>query len=377
MKIGFDAKRAFKNRTGLGNYSRNLIGGIAESGEDISAVLYTPDNDGPYSNYFSMYRGFRVIMPKGISRFFPHFWRSCGVSFRLRSDRVKIYHGLSNELPYCVPKNVKQVVTVHDLIDWRYPELYNKTDRHIYHKKLRHACKNADVIVAASQQTKRDLQEFLQVPEEKIRVIYQTCDPMFWHAEIDEVRDDVRKRYKLPQKYIICVGTIEKRKNQVAIVEALSNLPEDLHLVIVGGHRTGYYDTLMDNVSMLRLNDRVHILENALFDDFPALYANAMLSMYVSEFEGFGIPVLESMCCDTPVITSNVSSMPEVGGDAALYVNPENVDDIASKALQLYHDPTYRQQLVEKGREQRKKFAEPVITRQIVDLYKELVTIDN
>ena len=97
----------------------------------------------------------------------------------------------------------------------------------------------------------------------------------------------------------------------------------------------------------------------------------------MSEFEGFGIPVLESMCCDTPVITSNVSSMPEVGGDAALYVDPGDIADIITKALQLYHDPAYRQQLVEKGREQRKKFAEPVITRQIVDLYKELVKVEN
>ena len=372
MKIGFDAKRAFKNRTGLGNYSRNLIGGIAETNENIAGILYTPDTDGPYSNYFSMSRKLRVIMPKGFARFFPHLWRTCGISFRLRSDRVNIYHGLSNELPYFVPKNVKQVVTVHDLIDWRYPELYNKSDRHIYRKKMRHACKNADIIVAASQQTKRDLQELLQVPEEKIRVIYQTCDSMFWHSEIDEVRDDVRKRYKLPQKYIISVGTIEKRKNQLAAVEALSNLPEELHLVIVGGHRTDYYDSLMDTVTMLRLEDRVHILENAIFDDFPALYSNAIMSMYVSEFEGFGIPVLESMCCDTPVITSNVSSMPEVAGEAALYVDPKDVVDITSKALQLYNDENLRRQLVEKGRVQREKFNTEVISRQMIDLYKEL-----
>jgi len=377
MKIGFDAKRAFKNRTGLGNYSRMLIGGVASRCPDLGGVLYSPDISGIYAAHFDSYPNLSVVQPSGLARLFPHLWRSYGIAARLTSDGVDIFHGLSHELPHCISRKIRRVVTMHDLIVWRYPELYKAFDRTVYRIKMRHACKIADIVVAASEQTKRDLQEFLHVPEQKIRVVYQSCDPIFWQPLTDEARQSARERYNLPQHYIICVGTIERRKNQVAAVEALAKLPEELHLVIVGGHRTKYYDTVVATIKRLGLENRVHILDKAQFVDFPALYANAEMSMYVSEFEGFGIPVLESMCCDTPVITSNVSSMPEVGGEAVLYVNPEEVDDIAAKALQLYNDESLRQQFVEKGREQRNKFTTDVISRQMVDLYKEALKVEN
>lgn len=372
MKIGFDAKRAFKNRTGLGNYSRMLIGGVASRCPDLGGVLYSPDISGIYAAHFDSYPNLSVVQLSGLARLFPHLWRSYGIAARLSSDGVDIFHGLSHELPHFIPKKVKKVVTMHDLIVWRYPHLFPLFDRIVYRTKMRHSCKIADVVVAASEQTKRDLVDFLHVPEEKIRVVYQSCDPIFWQPVTDRARADVRSRYRLPEHYIICVGTIERRKNQASVVEALAKLPEELHLVIVGGHRTKYYDTVVGNIKRLGLGNRVHILDKATFADFPALYSCAEMSMYVSEFEGFGIPVLESMCCDTPVVTSNVSSMPEVGGEAVLYANPEDVDDIAAKALQLYSDEALRLQLVEKGREQRKLFTESEITRQIVDLYNEI-----
>ncbi len=377
MKIGFDAKRAFKNRTGLGNYSRMLIGGVASRCPDLGGVLYSPDISGPFADFFSGFNNIETVQPSGLARLFPHLWRSYGIAARLASDGVQIFHGLSHELPHFIPKKVKKVVTIHDLIVWRYPHLFPLFDRNVYRTKMRHSCKIADIVVAASEQTKRDLQEFLHVPEQKIRVVYQSCDPIFWKPVTDEAKADVRSRYQLPEHYLICVGTIERRKNQASVVDALAKLPEELHLVIVGGHRTNYYDTVCGTIKRLGLENRVHILDKAQFADFPSLYANADMSMYVSEFEGFGIPVLESMCCDTPVITSNVSSMPEVAGDAAFYVDPRDVADIAAKALQLYSDENLRLQLVEKGREQRQKFATEVISRQMVDLYKELATIDN
>ena len=152
----------------------------------------------------------------------------------------------------------------------------------------------------------------------------------------------------------------------------MASLPDNLHLVLVGGHHTGYYNTVQQTIQETGMEQRVHILDNARFSDFPALYANAMMSVYVSEFEGFGIPVLEAMCCNTPVVTSNTSSMPEVGGDAALYANPNNVDDISEKILALYNNAHLRQQLVEKGTLQRQNFTAQKISRQMIDLYEEL-----
>lgn len=373
MVIGFDAKRAFQNNTGLGNYSRMLICGLAEEHQDLRAFLYSPDMTGEFSRYFTSYANISTRQPTGWDRRFPGLWRRYGVSMHLKGDKVKLFHGLSHELPYGIPRTIRRVVTMHDLIVWRYPQFYTLFDRMVHRSKQRHACRTADVVVAISQQTKRDLVEIMHVPEEKIQVIYQSCDPIFWQPVTEEQKAEVRETYNLPEKYIICVGTIEERKNQLAVVKALSNLPADVHLVMVGRPRGLYHNTVMSEARSRKLAGRVHMLSNADFEDFPALYAGAIASVYVSVFEGFGIPILESMCCDTPVVTSNVSSMPEAGGDAVLYADPHNPAEISNQLNALINDPTLRQQMVEKGRVQRQQFTLQKIVADFYNLYLSLL----
>ena len=184
MKIGFDAKRAFRNNTGLGNYSRSLI---TQGVSHFQTVLYTPSVKGRYEHYFD---DLRVVVPKGIWCFAPSLWRSVGVSKEVKRDGVEVFHGLSHELPYGLPKGVKSVVTMHDLIVFRFPKFFKPADRVIHRQKMRHACRVADVVVAISEQTKRDLMDFLGVPEEKIRVVYQSCDDIFWRVQesVEECR---------------------------------------------------------------------------------------------------------------------------------------------------------------------------------------------
>ena len=373
MVIGYDAKRAFQNSTGLGNYSRILVCGLAQEHQDIRAFLYSPHMDGEYAKYFTSYANISTRKPTHIDRYFPDIWRRFGVTVHLKGDKVKIFHGLSHELPHGIPHSIKRVVTMHDLIVWRYPGFYKPFDRMVHRMKQRHSCRIADVVVAISEQTKRDLIEYLQVPEEKIKVIYQSCDPMFWKPVSDSDRAYVHETYNLPEKYIICVGSIEERKNQVNVVRALAQLPDDVHLVIVGKNHGGYQSAVHSAIRSQGLTDRVHILKDADFEDFPALYACAYASVYMSLFEGFGIPILESMCCDTPVVTSNVSSMPEAGGDAALYADPKNPKEIADRLRELLENPALRQQLVEKGRAQREKFSQHKVVSDLYNLYTTLV----
>lgn len=373
MVIGFDAKRAFQNNTGLGNYSRMLICGLAQEHLDLQAVLYSPKMSGDYRSYFSGYANISTRQPSGWDRYLPNLWRGFGIGMHLTGDKVKLYHGLSHELPHGIPKGIKKVVTMHDLIVWRYPHYFKRFDRIVHRIKQQHSCKIADVVVAISEQTKRDLIDIMHVPEEKIRVLYQSCDQIFWQPIPEDDKNDIKALYHLPEKYFVCVGTIEERKNQMAAVQALKQLPEDVHLVIVGRPHTHYYFDLQRTIRELELNHRVHIIQNAHFEDFPGLYANAVGSVYVSRFEGFGIPILESMCCDTPVITSNCSSMPEAGGDAALYVDPEDPQDIARRMSQLLEQPSLRQELIEKGRLQREKFSQHAIIEQFYTLYSSLV----
>ena len=371
MVIGYDAKRAFCNNTGLGNYSRGVITQTIKQ-SDNQAILFTPSVKGRYEHFFDEFgirnSEIKIVEPKGLWKVVPSVWRSVGVRHAVKRDGVEIFHGLSHELPYGLPKGVKKVVTMHDLIVMRFPEFFKPSDRVIHRVKMRHACRVADVVVAISEQTKRDLVELLGVPEEKIKVVYQSCDPMFWNEELRIKNEELRIKYSLPEKYIICVGTLEERKNQLTVVEAMKRMPEEVSLLLIGRPRGEY------GQRVLRCADsRVRVLSNAAFADFPALYSGAMASVYMSRFEGFGIPVLESMCCDCPVVTSNVSSMPEAGGDAALYADPEDTDAIAAHLLRLCEDEAFRQERIAKGRLQRMKFAPERVAADMLEVYNSLL----
>lgn len=373
MIIGFDAKRAFQNMTGLGNYSRMLICGLAKQHKDVYSVLYAPKMDGYYKTFFTGYANISTRQPHGFDKHLPRLWRSFGVSIHMSEDDIDIFHGLSHELPLRLPKGVKKVVTMHDLIAWRNPEYFSALDAKIHQCKQKSACKNADIIIAISQQTKQDLMHYTGVPEEKIRVLYQSCDPIFREEISEKFKNEVKKDYKLPDRYIICVGTIEKRKNQEAIIAAMHQLPEDLHLVLVGGCHGNYRSKLFSSLKSKGLQKRVHLIDDAEFEDFPALYANSLAAVYVSKFEGFGIPILEAMCCGVPVLTSNCSSMPEVGGDAVLYADPNNIDEIASQINRIISDETLREELLQKAEIQKQKFDPQITTQALYDLYKELL----
>lgn len=372
MVIGFDAKRAFQNTTGLGNYSRMLICGLAQRHNEVHSFLYAPHMSGDYKNYFSGFANISTRQPSGIDRHFPNLWRRWGVTVHLKGDKVDLFHGLSHELPHGIPRSIRKVVTMHDLIVWRYPQYYSLFDRMAHRIKQRYACRIADVVVAISQQTKNDLIEYMHVPEAKIKVVYQSCDDIFWKPVSEQDKATVRDTYGLPERYVVCVGSIEDRKNQIAAVRALLELPADIHLVIVGRPHGTYYNSLTSEIRRKKLNDRVHIITNADFDDFPALYANALASVYVSQFEGFGIPILESMCCDVPVVTSNISSMPEAGGDAALYADPNNPHQIAEQLQRVITDPQLRAELIAKGHQQRQQFTPDKIIADFYQLYSEL-----
>ena len=373
MLVGFDAKRAFCNTTGLGNYSRLLVSSLADRYPDFRALLYSPQVKTQYGHFFDSYSNVAVCCPTGPYRAFPHLWRSAALSCRLASDRVDLFHGLSHELPLGLPASVPGLVTMHDLIAWRYPQYFGLADAKIHQLKQRHACRVADVVVAISQQTRRDLIDIMQVPPDKICVLYQSCDPMFWRPVSAEDVAAVRTRYALPERYVVCIGTIEQRKNQLSVVRAMSLLPDDVHLLLVGRQRGAYADEVLREVQRLRLSRRVRILSHVAFSDFPALYACSLASVYLSRFEGFGIPVLEALCSGAAVVTSPCSSLPEVGGDAVLYADPDDVDALARHILRLAHDNMFRASLLGKVQHQVSQFSIPATAAACYDLYRQLL----
>jgi len=377
MNIGFDAKRAFNNITGLGNYSRTLIQTLSSYYKDNSYFLYTPRiGENERIAKITSATNIMVRTPHGFfAKTFHSFWRSCQISNELESDHIDLYHGLSHELPYNIHKRgISSVVSIHDLIFIRNPEYYNIIDRRIYKYKIKYSCNVADRIVAISEQTKSDIMEFMDVPADKIEVIYQSCDPAFLKKVIDVEQITIAQKYKLPEDYILYVGAITPRKNLLSIVKALYSLKTKLKvpLVVVGGGGK-YKDEVKRYINNNKMNKQVLFLENIPFVDFPAIYQGAELFVYPSHFEGFGIPIIEALSSKVPVITSKGSCFAEAGGNDSIYVNSKDIDELANRIEQVLTHPDLRETMRERGYQHAQQFTVDKVAKKFINLYEKII----
>jgi glycosyltransferase involved in cell wall biosynthesis len=374
MNIGFDAKRFFLNKTGLGNYSRDLVKGLLEYYPNHHYYLFTPSGGIDIQNKFLKNNSsITVVVPKGIIKYFKSIWRTLKLEKYLIKNGIEVYHGLSHEIP---KKNkdskIKYVVTIHDLIFMRYPENYSTIDRKIYKKKVTYACENADVIVAISEQTKRDVIEFLNISAYKIKVVYQTCGDSFKLDAHYSYVESVRKKYNLPQNFILNVGTIEKRKNLVSLVESIGKSNTKLPLVAIGA-QTDYLKEVEAKVTEYKLDEEVAFLQNVSFMDLPAIYQMANLFVYPSVFEGFGIPVLEALYSRTPVIAASGSCLEEVGGKHTIYVDPLNTDEIAKQIDRVIESDELQLKMKEEGYRFAQKFSSENQAKELIKIYESLI----
>lgn len=368
MRIGFDAKRAFHNRSGLGNYARTLITALAASYPEDQFDLFTPKPD---TNIFTGISGNKNVhfhYPPGLlNQLLPSRWRSYGITSQLNLLKADVYHGLSNELPQNISAfKGKKLVTIHDLIFMKQPGLYPAADRKIYEHKSRSACKNADLIIATSKQTAEDIKSIYGVNAEKIQVVYQSCDPLYFKNEYDNW-SEIKNKFKLPDEFILSVGTLETRKNQDTAIKALSTLKEG-HLVLVG-RKTNYYSELQKIITEKNLSTRVTFLENVSASELRALYKQALFSIYISFHEGFGIPVLESLASGTPVIASQGGCLEEVGGPGALYVDPSNMEQVGQTMTKLL-SASERKVLSEAGKIHAQDFLPEKAAAAVMQLYR-------
>lgn len=371
MRIGFDAKRAFFNRSGLGVYSRGTIRLLAEYAPQNDYVLFSPKHGNRAG--FDVPQGVETVCPQGLAAKFPSLWRSYGMSGSIRRSGVDIYHGLSHELPSDIRRaGVRSVVTMHDIIFVHHPELYKPADRYLYTKKYGRSCRDADRIVAISEQTRIDLVNEWNVAPEKIDVVYQGCDPQFAVEVPSGRRDEVRAKYNLPGSYILSVGSIEERKNLMLTVRAMAEGEIDAQLVACG-RRTPYADRIMEYAVSKGIAGRVHMLHDVAFGDLPAIYQMADVFVYASLFEGFGIPILEAFNSRVPVITSAGGVFTETGGNAAMYVNPFSVEEMAEALKQVLGGAALTADMVAKGVSHAEKFTEPSIAANLDKVYSSLL----
>ena len=370
MKIAFDAKRAFLNNSGLGNYSRTIIKSLHFLYPNSKQYLFTPKvGDNSFNREVSKYENLEIIQPLSFfNNNFKSYWRSYSITNELIKQNIDVYHGLSNELPINIKHfNGKKIVTIHDLIFLRYPHLYSFIDRLIYRRKFYSASKNADIIIAISEETKKDIIAFFNIPEQKIKVIYQSCDDTFYKTYSDNEIEQVQKKHQLPESYLLYVGTIEERKNLLTIVKALKQI-EKIHLVVVG-KKTNYFKEVNKFIQQTNLNNRTIFLENVTNEDLPIIYQKASVFIYPSIFEGFGIPIIEALISKTPVITTKSGCFPEAGGPNSIYINPLNEIDLASKINELLSSESLKKEMSEKGFLYAEKFHKAKIAQQLMEIY--------
>ena len=374
LTIGYDAKRAVSNGTGLGNYCRTLLNDLGTIDTTDSFRLYVPDlGRDDLRSQLDMPRNMSFVTPANkLVKPLRSLWRIKGIVNDLKRDGVDIYHGLTGELPLGLSEaGIKSVVTIHDLIFMRHPEYYSPIDVAIYKWKFRNAIRQANRIIAISECTRRDIMELGEIDDSRIHVVYQSCDTRFRQQVSPEQKQDVRARYSLPKRYVLFVGTIEERKNALLAAQALPYLSDEIHLVLVG-RQTAYAKTITSFARQNGLANRIHMLSGVPTSDLYAIYQQAECFVYPSRYEGFGIPVIEAIQSRLPVIACTGSCLEEAGGPDNVYVDPDEPQEMAMAIKSITDNPDAARQIVTRSLDYIRRFENGNVAQEMLNVYRSL-----
>ncbi len=376
QSIGIDYTAAYEQGAGIGRYVRELVRALAAVDQETSYRLFVagakqeslPSVPGPNFTW----RPTRVT-----PLWFARLWHRLQIPLPVETfvGRVPLFHATDFTLPPTLP-GAKTLLTVHDLSFVRAPETATPVLKAYLDQVVPRSVRRATHVLADSQATKDDLVELYQTSPEKITVLLSGVTADFKPVADPAVLKTVCERYHIPgNPYIFSIGTVQPRKNYARLIEALVALgPDfsDIHLVIAGGR--GWLDSpIYQAVTDHGLDKRVHFIGFARDEDLPTLYSAARCLAYPSLYEGFGLVVLEAMACGTPVITSKLSSMPEVAGDAALLVDPYSIEELSGALAQLLSSEALRAELVTRGFKQAAHFTWTRAAHQLKDIYQDIL----
>lgn len=336
MRVGMDISQV-AHRGGVATYTQNL----AEQLQKLSGLemVYF------YSSFRKPYRGGlknvkKYRLPPTLFEMLFNRWRNVGIERFL--GPIDVFHSSD----WTQPKSkAKKVTTIHDVVPIKYPQWSYPKIVAVHKRRLRLVEDEVDLCIAVSESTKEDLLEVTRIPKEKIAVIYEAAGENFKLKSKEEI-EQFRKKYTLPKEFVLAIGGIGERRNLKRVEEA----SKDYNLIVAG-------------VDLPLIS----------YEELPLLYNAAKVLLYPSFYEGFGLPILEAMSCGTPVITSNISSMPEVASDAALYVNHLNTDDIRRKLKELMEDKKIRDEFIKRGFARAGEFSWEKAADQTAEIYRRLV----
>lgn len=365
MRLGLDVRLTYYSRGGIAKYIRRLAAHLPEAGATHTHFHFYRRT---HAERFSQ-RARRVDCWTPAH----HRIETLALGAELLPWRLDLLHS-----PDFIPPRWgyrRSVITVHDLAFLRYPEFLTAESRRYYNSQIAYAVRRAHAISADSQATRDDLVNLLGVAPDKVTVIHLGLDPEFRPRPAGDVQATLA-RHGLARGYLLFVGTFEPRKNVPTLLQAFARLrgrAPDAPPLVLAGLKGWLFDETMALARSLGLEPHLRLLEDLPSGDLPELYTGAGAFVLPSHYEGFGFPVLEAMGCEVPVVIANRASLPEIAGDAALQINPDDPDELAQALHHVLSDSTLRAELVRRGRERVKQFTWEKTAHATLELYERVL----
>lgn len=378
MRIGIDYTAAVRQGAGIGRYCRELIQALLKLDATNEYALFvagrlTPTQQGVLREQVGYHENVQVRTVPLSDRWLNRLWHRLNLPIPIEwaTGPLDLFHSPDFSLPPL--RQAKSLLQIHDLSFLRVPQYADPKLQRYLETTVPRSVARADLILADSQHTKEDIISLLQVPSERIMVIWGGVEHRFRPITDGSRLHEVQRKYGLPDHFLLGLGTLEPRKNFEGLINAYGILHSTYrhpHHLVIGGGKGWLFDSIFERVKALGLEEQVHFLGFVADDDLPALYSLAEVFAFPSFYEGFGLPILESMACGTPVISSNASSLPEVVGKAGLLINPGDTEGLAAEIHKLLSQAALCQELIERGREQAKRFTWERAARQLLLAYR-------
>lgn len=365
MRIGIDAFPAVKSYGGVGNYACSLLNALTKYNFDVEIYAYIP-------------KGFLgVAREKNREVYNSIQWKEVSqwtYKRQGRLDQLDLFHGTNFKCQ--ISGRYGNVLTIHDLWLDRHPEYSKKLfGQRFSYNRTRERVHQCARVIAVSNFTSLEVQDLYGISEEKISVIPHGVSKEFFPDHDEETFARLRKAIGLQAyPFILFLGGANPRKNHQALLRAFAKKPllREKYVVVVVGSQKFKSSSISDTILETKLSDKVIIVEHLSSSDLRVLYSRAALFVFPSRYEGFGFPILEAMACGAPVITSNCSALPEIAGDAALLVDPNNIESLSASMLQVLHDSKLKNQLQKKGMAQKAQFSWELAAKKTVEVYKKV-----
>lgn len=363
MKIGVDVRSLSVPITGIGQYTLELLDAMVDLGHEWVLYSHKPIINGRWDRPNVMIRTMNLK-----ARPFSMIWSQCMLPYLLKNDSIDLFWAPGHRLPLYMSSNQATVVTIHDLVWKRAPETMRKFSRFLESLFMPRAVHKADALIAVSTSTFHDLIEEFNGVSEKISIVHEGIPTLK-----QNLNSEASNLECIKSPYILFVGTLEPRKNLRRLLEAYSSMSQEIRknysLVIAGGKGWGT-EKLHTIIKELSIESSVITLGYVTNEDLVNLYKSSSLFVMPSLYEGFGLPILEAMSFGTPVLTSNVSSIPEVTGDAAILINPHDILSIQSGLEKILTDSNLQREMSTKGRIQAQQFSWDVCAKQTLNVFE-------